>query len=225
MKSASVIVTLLLCVLCAGCASTETGSESAPSISQRLWPDVDPFDPNRSLFIELPSMSYGESQQASNWCWAACVASTVNGLVGKRVLTQDQVVADLFGGMSPDRGASIEQITNAINGRQFSVPFEYGGRSMVYTINTVHIVSGLPSWEFLEYIADGNHAAIAVLPGHAVVVTGASNMPVDSVKTLNIDDPWPRRGRRSIQIAEAVRPDSSERVLGMIVVRLDESIR
>jgi hypothetical protein len=126
----------------------------------------------------------------------------------------------------------METIVNAIHGRQFVRPFKYGGSSIQYTLQA-KLRERMPAPRQLAALADGNHAVIVGLPGHAVVLEMAttnkfrtlleSDTPLKYM-SFHIWDPWPRLGRRKIRLESAINPGDDNFIDGIVVISLRERV-
>ena len=172
------------------------------------------------MFSRIDVSMYAQEQVAGNWCWAACVATTINCLLEENAIDQPTVVRDIFGGKLPDVGAYEGDIVQAINGRTFIHKFEYGNQQILYKLRA-WAMRGLPPPDVLSRLSDRDQMAIVLIPRHAVVLFGAYWSPAifrdrgDPVYNhISVWDPWPRKGIRDIKESD---------IQGMIFVSLDET--
>jgi hypothetical protein len=185
--------------------------------------------------VQFPA-PFGHEQEGSNWCWAAAVSGALNALLHKDVISQEEVVRELFGGLLLDQGAYTHQIVGAINGKSFSRPFSQGGRSIIYTVSA-YSFGGIPTPEQIKSLDDGNHAVIALVPQHAVVLAGAQweYGERDRAKTrarwksaryseFTIWDPWPLQGRQSVPARIAMQKGNRYSINDMVVISVRERV-
>lgn len=162
---------------------------------------------------------WGNEQRASNWCWAACIETVTNSLLGTHftpVISQEMIVGNAS--VEGDRRASCQEIAQSLNSRRFRRPFPVGLGYIDYVFQA-YTYNGLPTVGQLDKLVRGDGAVILAInldSPHAVVLESfewEERVGDKRISKIDVWDPWPRRGRRSI------RPDQ---VCGCIVVRVIE---
>jgi hypothetical protein len=177
----------------------------APAPGSAQAPPADIHEIAPSVYVAgIPTNEFrfvAARQHASNWCWAAAIQMVLNydGLA----VTQEQVVARIFGDSMPDEPAEPEDILDALSGwaPQFNGrPAEIVATPYVYQPSD--IVNDLAShWPIIVGLRNPEGG------GHVFVLTAVTynvdptNQP--AFRTVVLRDPWPTHESR-IQIPWSV---------------------
>lgn len=132
----------------------------------------------------------GQSQRASQWCWAACISSVLD-YHGVRV-SQERIVQETYGGLVnlPSFGvgpmlASLNRISADDNGTPFMV------RATSRGVNAETAA---------QELAQDRPLIIGTM-GHAMVLTGliySGNGMQTIINNASVYDPWPGKGHRNL---------------------------
>jgi len=160
--------------------------------------------------IGLPSHVmnfYAAEQEASNWCWAACIQMVLSAQ--QMDVSQAEIVANVYDGNVTNRPGSQYDMLVQIDGLS-----THGNQWQLEAL----LGLGPPAFELLQEQFERNTPLIAMYEnpgrdiGHAVVITAIIYQATETgpvIRKVIVRDPWPAfhssSGKRELTAAEFER--------------------
>ncbi|MCB9893809.1 MAG: hypothetical protein H6839_05150 [Planctomycetes bacterium] len=152
--------------------------------------------------LEIKDFAMHEAfQETQVWCWAACVEMTVNGLKGKRITTQSEVVTRAFGSPVVTRAPSVDFLLTSMKEVWIPNPDGFDYRIDGTVLSEADMIAKGPGAfaKTLKTELKDSHPIILAVndQSHVIVCYGAKlgkQNGVATVESLKVMDPWPGNG-------------------------------